>query len=125
MTGERTFLPEVGDDLPAGPRPMIAVIDALPGHAGELRAAVRTLAAAVRREPGCLTFIPYQQVGAPGRFHLYEVYADVAAFRDHLRTDHVRRFFGALAAHSTAGAQNLAQLAELDVAQAPGANERM
>lgn len=115
MTGERTFMPEVDEDLPAGPRPMVAVIDARPGHADALRAAVVTLATAVRQEPGCRTFVPYEEVAVPGRFHLHEVYADVGAFQDHLRTEHVRRFFDALAAHSTASAQNLVQLTELDV----------
>ncbi len=42
---------------------MIAVVDARAGHARELRAAIEELAAAVRREPGCLTFVPYQDLG--------------------------------------------------------------
>jgi len=39
----------------------------------------------------------------------------VDAFRDHLETAHVRKFFGALARHNATTAQNLVQLAELDV----------
>jgi quinol monooxygenase YgiN len=39
----------------------------------------------------------------------------VDAFKDHLQTAHVRKFFGALARHSTTTARSLAQLAELDV----------
>ena len=65
--------------------------------------------------PGCLTFVPYQDLGTDGRFHLYEIYQDPDAFKDHLRTAHVRKFFDALARHSTTTAQNLIQLAELDV----------
>ena len=115
MTETSRYLPEVPADLPGGPRPMIAVVDAKAGHAGQLRAAIEELAAAVRREPGCLTFVPYQDLGTDGRFHLYEIYQDVDAFQDHLQTAHVRKFFGALAQHSTTTAQNLVQLAELDV----------
>jgi quinol monooxygenase YgiN len=36
----------------------IAVVDAKAGHAAQLRAAIEELAAAVRCEPGCLTFVP-------------------------------------------------------------------
>ena len=56
---------------------MIAVVDARAGHARELRAAIEELAAAVRREPGCLTFVLYLDLGKDGRFHLYEIYQDV------------------------------------------------
>ena len=113
MTGVSAYTPQLADDLPAGPRPMIAVVDALPGHAGELAAAIAELAVAVRREPGCLIFVPYQDLGTDGRFHLYEIYRDTAAFLAHLETGHVQRFFGALARHSSSTAQNLTQLAEL------------
>jgi quinol monooxygenase YgiN len=115
VTDTARYLPEVPDDLPGGPRPMIAVVDAKAGHAPELGAAVKELAAAVRREPGCLTFVPYQDLGTGGRFYLYEVYRDVDAFKDHLQTAHVRKSFEALAQHSTTTAQNLTQLAELGV----------
>jgi len=43
-----------------GPRPMIAVLDARPGLAGQLREKIAELAAHVRREPGCLTFTAYE-----------------------------------------------------------------
>ena len=55
---------------------MIAVLDAKPGQADALRQLITELAAQVRREPGCVTFVPYQDHGRPGRFYLYEVYAD-------------------------------------------------
>jgi hypothetical protein len=45
---------------------MIAVVDAKTGHVLELRAAIEELAAAVRRERGCLTFVPYQDLPLPG-----------------------------------------------------------
>lgn len=115
MTGTAAYLPDIPDDLPAGPRPMLAAVDALPGHADELRAAITELAAAVRREPGCQVFVPYTDLGTAGRFHLYEIYQDTGAFQDHLQTAHVHRFFGALAQHSSTTAQSLVQLAELPV----------
>jgi len=114
VTDSSRYLPRVSDDLPGGPRPMIAVVDARTGHARELRAAIEELAVSVRREPGCLTFLPYQDLGTDGRFYLYEIYQDPDAFKEHLRTAHVRAFFDALARHSTSMAQNLVQLTELD-----------
>jgi quinol monooxygenase YgiN len=74
------------------PRPMIAILDAKPGLADNLRELVTELAAQVRQEPGCLAFVPYQQHDAPERFYLYEVYRNLDAFRIHLRTDHVKHF---------------------------------
>jgi quinol monooxygenase YgiN len=114
VTDTSRYPPRVSDDLPGGPRPMIAVVDARPGHARELRAAIEELAVSVRREPGCLTFLPYQDLGMDGRFYLYEIYQDPDAFKEHLRTADVRAFFDALARHSTSAAQNLVQLTELD-----------
>jgi quinol monooxygenase YgiN len=106
-------MPQVGDDLPPGERPMVAVIRAVPGHEEQLAAAIATLTAAVRREPGCLEFRPFQDAANPGAFYLYEIDADNDAFRAHLTTGHVAHFFTELAQHSTAHAEALVQLAEL------------
>jgi quinol monooxygenase YgiN len=119
-TEDRRFMPEVGADLPPGERPMVAVVRALPGHEEQLAAAITTLTAAVRREPGCREFRSFRAVAEPGTFHLYEVYADTDAFRAHLATGHVARFFTELARHSTADAGAVTQLAELP---APGPAE--
>ena len=112
----REFMPQVGDDLPPGQRPMVAVIRAVPGHEQQLAAAIATLTAAVRREPGCLEFRPFQDIAYPAVFYLYEIYADTGAFRLHLTTDHVAHFFTELAQHSTADASALVQLVELHAA---------
>lgn len=106
-------MPQVGDDLPPGQRPMVAVIRAVPGHEERLAAAIATLAAAVRREPGCLEFRPFRDAANRGIFYLYEVYADTGAFRAHLTTAHVAHFFTELAQHSTADAKALVQLVQL------------
>lgn len=50
-------------------------------------------------EVGCLQFDVLSPIGAPKwQFVLYEIYADAAAFRAHLRTDHFLRFEKAVAA---------------------------
>ncbi len=45
---------------------LVAVVDALPGHTANLRSAVVQLASGVRREPGCLAFVPYEDAGRDG-----------------------------------------------------------
>lgn len=94
---------------------MIAVVRALPGHEEQLAAAISTLTAAVRREPGCREFRPFRAAADPGAFYLYEIYDDTDAFREHLSLDHVAHFFTELAAHSSSDAQSLVQLLELSV----------
>jgi quinol monooxygenase YgiN len=54
------------------------------------------LVRAVRREPGCLTFTAYEARDTPGRFYLYEVYTDAAAFSTHLQTEHVHTFISTI-----------------------------
>jgi quinol monooxygenase YgiN len=83
------------------PRPMIAVLDAQPGLAGQLIEKIAELARQVRREPGC-TFTAYQARDRPGRFYRYEGYASAAAFDEHLQTQHVLDFIAAVPALSTA-----------------------
>ncbi|MGV0743071.1 putative quinol monooxygenase [Mycolicibacterium sp. XJ870] len=38
-------------------------------------------AASLRDEPGCLAFDIHEDIDVPGRFYLYEIYADEEAFR--------------------------------------------
>jgi quinol monooxygenase YgiN len=90
---------KVSQDDP-GPRPMIAVLDARPGLAGQ---------------PGCLTFTAYEARDVPGRFYLYEVYASAAAFAEHLQTQPVHDFIAAVPALSTAQPGSLVQLDEITV----------
>lgn len=92
---------------------MIAVLDARPGLAGQLREKIAELAAQVRREPGCLTFTAYEARDVPGRFYLYEVYASAAAFGEHLQTQPVHDFIAAVPALSTARPGSLVQLDEI------------
>ncbi len=97
------------------PRPMIAVLDASPGLEDAFRARIVELVREVRREPGCATFTAYEARDVPGRFYLYEVYTDAAAFDTHLKTDHVHRFISAIPELSTGGPNSLIQLNEIPV----------
>ncbi|MGW4771581.1 putative quinol monooxygenase [Nocardia sp. NPDC004278] len=107
------YTPEIPDDLPTGERPMVAMVRAAPGHEQPLAAAIATLTAAVRKEPGCLEFRSFRTASDPSMFYLYEIYTDTAAFRTHLTTAHVAHFFTELAQHSTTDARSLIQLIEL------------
>jgi quinol monooxygenase YgiN len=107
------------DTADPNPRPMIAVLDARAGLADAFRERIVELVRQVRREPGCITFAAYEARDAPGRFYLYEIYSNAAAFDTHLKTDHVRAFISAIPALSTGGPRSLIQLNEIP---APGSD---
>lgn len=46
----------------------------------------------VTKEPDCLVFDVCNDLAAPNRFFLYEVYSDEAAFELHLKSDHFLDF---------------------------------
>jgi quinol monooxygenase YgiN len=92
---------------------MIAVLDARPGLADVFRERIVELVRQVRQEPGCITFTAYEARDTPGRFFLYEIYTDAAAFDTHLKTDHVHAFISAIPALSTGGPGSLIQLNEI------------
>ena len=94
-------------------RPMIAILDARPGLANAFRERIVELVRAVRSEPGCVSFTAYEARDTPGRFYLYEVYTDGAAFATHLQTEHVHTFISAIPDLSTGGPGSLIQLNEL------------
>jgi quinol monooxygenase YgiN len=100
------------DTTDPGKRPMIAILDAKPGLEDAFRERIVQLVRAVRREPGCVTFSAYEARDTPGRFYLYEVYTDAAAFATHLQTDHVHTFISAIPELSTGGPGSLIQLNE-------------
>lgn len=97
------------------PRPLLAILEAKPGQSDELRAMIIKLTRENRREPGCLSFIPYEADRFPDRFYLYEVFADAAAFELHLATEHVKEFPAALPAVSVSGPNDLVQLIEIPI----------
>jgi quinol monooxygenase YgiN len=54
-------------------------------------AALRELAPASRVEPGCLTYIVYQDPTRPSVFELFEVYDNEAAYAAHGSSEHFTR----------------------------------
>ncbi|MFJ4655188.1 putative quinol monooxygenase [Nocardia sp. NPDC088792] len=98
-----------------GPRPMIAILDAKPDMVEEFRDSIIELVRAVRTEPGCVAFTAYQARDLPGRFYLYEIYTDAAAFAAHLATDHTHAFIASIPGLSTGGPGSLIQLDEVPI----------
>jgi len=103
------------DTSDPGPRPMIAILDARPGKADEFRAKIVELVRQVRLEPGCVLFTAYEARDTPGRFYLYEIYANAAAFAAHLKTGHVHEFIASIPSLSTGGPDSLIQLDEVAI----------
>lgn len=97
------------------PRPMIAILDARPGLEDAFRERIVELVRQVRQEPGCTVFTAYEARDTPGRFYLYEIYADAAAFAAHLKTDHVHAFISAIPNLSSGGPGSLIQLDEIPI----------
>ncbi|MGC9665397.1 putative quinol monooxygenase [Planosporangium sp. 12N6] len=69
---------------------VVAVWHAPAGAVEEVRRILRDLAAATRREDGCLGFEVLESTDQPGRFVLLEEYAGERGRQRHLGTDHFR-----------------------------------
>ena len=54
--------------------------------------AVRSLAAASRQEPGCVSFIPHELAGDSSRVLIYEQYRDEAALEAHRASPHFHKY---------------------------------
>lgn len=76
---------------------LYAEFTARDGCEARLRDLVLELATVVRAEPGNLVFDPRTRAGQPGRWFVYEVYTDEAAFDAHRTSGHSIRFNQALA----------------------------
>ena len=93
VSGDEVTGVVIGPDIDRSePRPLIAVLDAKPGQADELRELIIRLTRQVRLEPGCVSFIPYEADRIAGRFYLYEIFTDANAFEEHLELDHMKEF---------------------------------
>jgi quinol monooxygenase YgiN len=53
--------------------------------------ALRRLAEASRREPGCVSYIPHQVEGDPDTIVIYEQYVDSKALTAHRETEHFKQ----------------------------------
>lgn len=59
--------------------------------AGWTAAKLAELAAASRKEPGCLSYEPHRAAADPAQFAIVERYRDEAAFKAHLSSEHFGR----------------------------------
>ena len=94
---------------------MITIVRAQPGKANEFREKLIEVAREVRKERGCVCFVPYEALDAEGDFHRYEIYANPAAFEERLQADHVRRYMASAPTLSRSELSELVQVAELHV----------
>jgi quinol monooxygenase YgiN len=67
---------------------VIAQYTVRPGEEEQVASALRNMRAPSRAEPGNLDYQVLRDPQQPGRFVLYERYADEAAFQAHLATEH-------------------------------------
>jgi quinol monooxygenase YgiN len=69
-----------------------ATITPRPEHFGKAREAIRAILARTRAETGCIRFELNESQDAD-RLHLYEIWADRAAFEAHHAADYTRAVF--------------------------------
>ncbi|SQE00675.1 Antibiotic biosynthesis monooxygenase [Parafrankia sp. Ea1.12] len=75
---------------------LVVRFNLLPGAAGRFdRLVAETLPLIVSSEPGTLVYATHVVEGEPDARIFYEVYQDRAAFDEHERQEHVRRFLSA------------------------------
>nr|WP_236843489.1 putative quinol monooxygenase [Bradyrhizobium icense] len=71
----------------------VAEIEIDPGQLESYKAAVNEqIEAAVRLEPGVLALYAVADKENPARILVFEMYADVEAYRAHLETDHFKKY---------------------------------
>jgi quinol monooxygenase YgiN len=78
-----------------------AFITPAPGRVDELRQRLRTVVARTVTEPGCLEFQVFELTEQPGRFVLWEKFADQAALDAHMAAEWTRDYFASGAAART------------------------
>lgn len=77
-------------------RALIAEFTVRPGCEEQARELMLALTEQVRSEPGNLAFEPTTREDEPRAYVVYEVYADEAAFQDHIASFHAQAFNSAL-----------------------------
>ncbi len=75
---------------------VMVLVEALPAHAEEIKAGLRQLAEASRREPGCLAYAVVTDNANPLQMHLLESWRDVADLAAHRASAHVASAIGSL-----------------------------
>ncbi len=76
---------------------VVASFKAKEGKEGELQEALQALAANVEAEEGTLIYNLHKAKKDPGKFMVYEMYADKAAFELHGSTPYFKEAFGRIA----------------------------
>ena len=85
---------------------IVVTIEAVPGKADVLVAALKGNAEGSRTEPGCLKWEWSRHIKEPDRFAIYELYTDEAAFAAHKSSNHFAAWLKAIdgvIAEKTAG----------------------
>ena len=82
---------------------VFATLTAQPGKADDVRAALTTLVAATRKEPGNVHYMLHEDPKTTGSFYVFEIYKDEAAVDAHMKSPHLAAAFAAVG-HMLAGA---------------------
>ena len=75
---------------------VFATINAQPGKADDVRAALQTLVTATRTEPGNLHYMLHEDPKNLGSFFVFEEYKDEAAVDAHMKSPHLAAAFAAV-----------------------------
>ncbi len=93
---------------------LYAEFTALPGYEAQVRELLLALTTEVRAEDGNVNFVPFTLESDPRRFFVFEVYADDAAFQEHVTAPHGARFNAALAGLVEGSASSLTWLTSIE-----------
>jgi len=71
----------------------LAKIEVDPAQLAQYNAALKEqMAAAVRTEPGVLTYYAVADKAHPSRITILEIYADTVAYKAHIETPHFKKY---------------------------------
>lgn len=80
-------------ELPPSPVVRVADLEILPARLGGYRAAVsEEIADSIRLEPGVTAIYAVSLRDAPQQLRFFEIYADAAAYRQHIASAHFRKY---------------------------------
>lgn len=70
---------------------VVATFQARPGKEADLRAALISLLAPTREEPGCVSYDVHQSADDPAKFLFYENWESKEALDAHMRSPHLQK----------------------------------
>jgi quinol monooxygenase YgiN len=70
---------------------IVATFQARPGKEADLRAALISLLAPTREEPGCVSYDVHQSADDPAKFLFYENWQSKEALDAHMRSSHLQK----------------------------------